>query len=163
MGIGEQPFLISDQIWIPIKDGNPSGMSLFMRHYTARPFRKLFQFVGPGEKLVLLTPDARALFVWRKFISDTGERGVNCAVFRNEGSVSGRSSTLITEANMIAWKRWPGERLYTYVDATRVRHKRDPGRCFLRAGYRKCGETKSGLLILETFPEGKVKLEEKNR
>lgn len=120
-----------------------------MRHYTARERRKLFQFVGPGEKLVLLTQDARALFVWRKFISDAGETGVNCAVFRNEGTTAGRSSELIAAANDIARKRWPGERLYTYVDPSKIRRKRDPGRCFIRAGYRKCGVTKSGKLIFE--------------
>ncbi len=128
-------------------------MSIFLRHYTARQQRKVFQFVGPGGKLVLLTPDARALFVWRKFKSDAGEIGVNCAVFRNERTTAGRSSDLILAAKEIAWQRWPGERLYTYVDPSKVRHKRDPGRCFLRAGFKVCGLTKSGKLILEAFPQ----------
>lgn len=152
----EQPFLFSDSIWIPIKDGNPTGMSLFMRHYTARERRKLFQFVGPGEKMVLLTEDARALFVWRKFLSDAGESGVNCAVFRNEGSGAGRSSDLIREADRVAWQRWPGERLYTYVDPSNVKHKRDPGRCFLKAGWKPCGITKSGKLIFQCLPDEAV-------
>lgn len=149
----EQLFLgINEGIWIHIKDGNPSAMSLFCRHYTARQRRKVYQFVGPGEKEVLMTADAKALFVWRKFISDAGETGVNCAVFRNEGSDAGRSSDLILAADRIAWQRWPGERLYTYVDACKVRPKRDPGRCFLKAGYRQCGATKSGKLIFEKLP-----------
>lgn len=120
-----------------------------MRHYTARERRKVFQFVGPGEKEVLITADAKALYVFRKFISDAGETGVNCAVFRNEGTNAGRASELIIAADEIAHGRWPGERIYTYVDPSKVRHKRDPGRCFLRAGYRKCGVTKSGKLIFE--------------
>jgi hypothetical protein len=144
-----QPFLIAMGSWVPIRDGNPTAMNLFLRHYTARARRKIYQFVGPGEKMVLLTPDARALFVWRKFISDSGEQGVNCAVFRNEGSEYGRASELIEAAKRLAWQRWPRERLYTYVDPLRVRHKRDPGRCFLRAGFRRCGETKDGKLIFE--------------
>jgi hypothetical protein len=147
-----QPYLFGP-LWIPIKDGNPSGMSIFMRHYTARENRKVFQFIGPGEKAAFITPDAKALFVWRKFISDAGETGVNCAVFRNEGTELARSSELIKRANALAWERWPGERLYTYVDPIKVRHKRDPGRCFLRAGYRKLDRTtKSGKLIFEIFP-----------
>jgi len=149
--MSEQPFLFGVG-WIPIRDGNTTAMSLFKRHYTARAFRKIFQLVGPGEKTLLLTPDARALFAWRKFKSDNGQVGVNCAVFRNEGSTSGRSSELIRLANEIAWQRWPGERLYTYVDPKKVRHKRDPGRCFLKAGYRQCGVTKNGLLIFECLP-----------
>jgi hypothetical protein len=127
-------------------------MALFMRHYTARARRKVYQFVGPGEKMVLLTPDARALFVWRKFISDAGETGVNCAVFRNEESTHGKASELIEAAKQHAWERWPGERLYTYVDPSKVRRKRDPGRCFLRAGFRLCGKTPEGKLILECWP-----------
>jgi hypothetical protein len=149
--MSEQPFLFSpsESPWVPIKDGNVSAMAVFMRHYTAREKRKTFQFVGPGEKEVLITPDAKAIFVWRKFISDAGEDGVNCAVFRNEGSEYGRSSDLIRAADEVAESRWPGERHYTYVDARRVKHKRDPGRCFIRAGYRNCGTTKSGKLIFE--------------
>lgn len=160
--MSEQPYLFGD-IWIPIKDGNPTGMSLFLRHYTARQHRKVFQFVGPGDKELYLTPDARALFVWRKFISDSGEGGVNCAVFRNENSSAGKSSDLINAACLLAWSRWPKERLYTYVDPSKVKHKRDPGRCFRKAGFRyvyvKVGKqqwrkkTKSGKLIMERFPE----------
>lgn len=149
----EQPFLFDGgNIWIPVRDGNPTVMSLFKRHYSARQRRKIEQCAGPGEKMLLLTPDARALFVWRKFISDAGETGVNCAVFRNEQSVSGRASELILEAKALAWNRWPGDRLYTYVDPGKVRHKRDPGRCFIRAGFKLCGVTKSGKLIFEAFP-----------
>lgn len=126
-------------------------MSIFRRHYTAK--RKKApnnQFVGPGEKMVLITPDARALLVWRKFISDAGETGVNCAVFRNEGTSEGVSSDLIIAAKEIAWVRWPGERLYTYVDPKKIRHKRDPGRCFRKAGFTKCRyKTSEGKLVFE--------------
>jgi len=138
-----------ESTWIDCKDGNPTAMAIFQRHYTARAKRKVFQFVGPGEKMVLLTPDARALFVWRKFLDDAipKQTGVNCAVFRNEGEKL--SSFLIKEAMALAWQRWTGERLYTYVDPNKTRHKRDPGRCFIRAGWKPCGETKGGLRILE--------------
>jgi hypothetical protein len=155
-----QPYLFGP-VWIPIKDGNVSGMNIFLRHYTARQTRKVYQFIGPGDKEAYLTPDAKALFVWRKFISDAGEKGINCAVFRNEGSLAGKSSELIEAACWLAWDRWPGERLYTYIDPSKVKHKRDPGRCFRKAGFRyvyiKVGKqlhrkrTKSGKLIMERF------------
>jgi hypothetical protein len=152
--MSEQPFLpMMDGPWVRVRDGNASGLALFVRHYTARRVRKIRKFVGPGSNMVLLTPDARALFVWRKFKSDDDQTGVNCAVFRNEGSDAGRSSALIGAAMALAWERWPGERLYTYVDPRKVRRKRDPGRCFLRAGFRLCGVTKKGkFLILEAMP-----------
>jgi len=97
--------------------------------------------------MVLLTPDARALFVWRKFISGDGQTGVNCAVFRNEGA--GISSELIRDAMVLAWERWPGARLYTYVNPKRIQSS-NPGYCFIKAGWNRCGYTKvRRLLILE--------------
>lgn len=151
--MSEQPFLFSDSTWIEVRDGNETALSLFLRHYTARESRKIRQFVGPGEKCVLMTEDACALFVWRKFRSDAGQTGINCAVFRTEGSTAGRASDLIREADRIGWQRWPGERHYTYVDPRKVRHKRDPGRCFLKAGWRLCGVSKKRrLLIFEILP-----------
>ena len=136
--------------WVEVKDGDDTAREIFDQHYSRRRYRdgrRPLLFVGPGEKMVLVTPDARALFVWRKFRSLNDQDGVNCAVFRNEGA--GRSSELIRTACELAWTRWPGERLYTYVNPRKVRRKRDPGRCFLRAGWRYCGETQGGLLILE--------------
>ena len=129
-------------------------MDLFTRHYTYRKNRQIYKFVGPGENMVLLTPDARALFVWRKERYKLDDQaGVNCAIFRNEGSSAGRSSELIEAAKRLAWERWPGERLYTFVNPRKVRHKRDPGRCFLRAGFRYCGITQvNRLLVLECYP-----------
>lgn len=147
-------FAFESQVWVDIKDGNDTARNIFDGHYSRYFYadgRKPKLFVGPGEKLVLITPDARALFVWRKFRSADGQHGVNCAVFRNEGSQ--RSSDLIRAADEIAWERWPGERHYTYVDPRKVRHKRDPGRCFIRAGWKECGVTKKRkLLIFEINP-----------
>lgn len=146
--MGVQPqFRLTEATWLHARDGNPTGMALFERHYTFRQGRKVYQFVGPGEKMVLLTPCARALFVWRKFISDAPlSDGINCAVFHNEGA--GLASDLIRAADAEAGARWPGERHYTYVNPRKVRSS-NPGCCFLKAGWRKCGVTKGGLLILE--------------
>lgn len=148
-----QPFLaLSDATWIEVKDGDATGRALFHRHYSYRPYRdgrepKLY--VGPGEKVVLLTADARALFVWRKFISNDNQAGVNCSIFRNECSAAGRASDLVMAADEIAFRRWPGERHYTYVNARKVKST-NPGCCFKIAGWRVCGVTKArGLLILE--------------
>lgn len=120
------------------------------RHYSWHEYRdgrphKLF--VGPGKKMVLLTANCDALFVWRKFISGDGQQGINCAVFRNESTTLSR--LLIREACALAWERWPGERLYTYVHPGKVQSA-NPGYCFKRAGWSVCGETKwRKLVILE--------------
>jgi hypothetical protein len=135
--------------WHGSKDGDKNALALYNRHYSAYHYkdgreRKLF--CGPGEKMVLLTDDNDALFVWRKFIDQSGQKGVNCAVFRNEGKIL--SSKLIIEAMKIAYKRWPTERMYTYVNPEKIRST-NPGYCFLVAGWNKCGKTGKGLLILE--------------
>jgi len=137
--------------WHCVKDGNKAALELYERHYSCYRYadgreRKLF--CGPGYKMVLLTENNDALFVWRKFIDQSGQTGINCAVFRNEGNVL--SSELIVEAMKIAWRKWPQERLYTYVNANKIRST-NPGYCFQKAGWRKCGMTKGGLTILEAI------------
>lgn len=149
-----QPFLLAstEGPWTEVFDANPTAFSIFQRHYSFRRARNLLdtRIAGPGEKMLLLTADARALFVWRKFISKDNQRGVNCAVFRNEGPLL--SSDLIREAMALAWKRWPGERFYSYVNPRKVLSA-NPGYCFLRAGWRRCGVTKTRrLLVLEALP-----------
>lgn len=146
-----QPFLFGDG-WIEVRDGNDTGRALFDRHYSRyfyKDGRRPKLFVGPGEKMVLLTRCAKGLFVWRKFISGDGQLGVNCAIFRNEGA--GLSSALIVAADGLADARWPGERHFTYVNPKAIRSE-NPGCCFKRAGWRFCGLTMRGLHILEKVP-----------
>lgn len=146
--------------WWLTKDGDAAGLEMYERHYSAyqyRDGRKRTQFVGPGETIVLRTFDGDAFFVWRKFIDDCvfwhtiyereyKQDGVNCAVFRNESNVL--SSNLVGQADAVADLVWVGERHYTYVNSEKVRST-NPGACFLFAGWRRCGRTKSGLIILE--------------
>jgi hypothetical protein len=135
--------------WCNTRDGDLAALGIFKRHYTYRPGRAIRQFVGPGQKLVLTLPDYSALFVWRKFKDDSGQTGVNCAVFRNESRYL--SSELILLAERWAWDRWPGERLYTYVDGKKVH---GDGKCFKAAGWTKLRiRTKAKrLIILEKLP-----------
>lgn len=149
-----QPFLLPSGVWTEVYDGNPTAFSLFRRHYSfgrsARIPDSETRIAGPGQKMLLLTPDARALFVWRKFISKDGQKGINCAAFRNEGPCL--SSDLIRQAMALAWIRWPAERFYTYVNPRKVRSS-NPGYCFKKAGWRQCGITKTRrLIVLECLP-----------
>jgi hypothetical protein len=147
--------LISGQNWYSLKDGDPMARALFDRHYSRYFYadgRKPKLFVGPGSKMVLMTSDGTALFVWRKFISGDGQQGVNCAIFRNEGRIL--SSDLILEAERLAWSRWPNERLYTYVNPKGIKSS-NPGYCFIKAGWAKVGITKvNKLIILAKMPSG---------
>lgn len=138
-----------EPLWYLTKDGDLTCLSLYERHYSARRYadgRRRSQCVGPGEVIFLRTADGDAMFVWRSFIDDSGQIGINCAVFRNESAY--QSSALIRQADAIADHCWPGERHYTYVDPKAVRST-NPGFCFMAAGWRRCGVTKGGLIILE--------------
>jgi hypothetical protein len=142
---------LSGGIWERVRDGDERWRAIYDRHYSRRSYRdgrRPSKLIGPGEYLLLATPDVDALFGWRLFRSMDRQPGVNCCVFRNE---SGRlSSRLIREAMALAAERWPDEtRGYTYVDGSRIRSS-NPGYCFLVAGWRRCGRTKHrGLHILE--------------
>lgn len=149
-----QPWLIGEG-WIHVKDGDASSRTIFDRHYSRYVYadgRKPKLFVGPGEKIVLLRADALALCVWRKFISADGQTGVNCAVYRNEGHET--ASKMLLEAMEIAWNRWPGERLFTYVNPRKIKYTMERSRpvwgwCFYKAGWSFAGLTSRGLHILE--------------
>jgi hypothetical protein len=135
--------------WIVGQDGEPELREMYERHYSCYTYkdgRKPKKFVGPGEHIVLTTPKRDALFVWRKFIDASGQNGVNCSIFRNESW--NLASDLIREADAIADFIWSGDRHYTYVRGEAVK-SRNPGWCFICAGWSKCGFTKKGLLILE--------------
>ena len=143
--------------WLPVSDGDPRAAAMYRKHYSCNQYadkrrdqwgyRNRFLIMGPGEKMLLMTLRCDALFGWRKFIDKSGQTGVNCAVFRNESDIL--SSELILEAEYWAWQRWPGERLYTYVDASAIESS-NPGYCYKCAGWQECGRTQArGLVILE--------------
>jgi hypothetical protein len=144
-------------VWWVTKDGDLDCLDMYLRHYSSDKANRTDGggelFVGPGDKLVLRTKRAEAVFVWRKFVDDciderTGQKqeGVNCAVFRNEGEHL--SSLLVVAADAIADLVWTDRRHYTYVRGEAVASK-NPGYCFLMAGWRRCGFTKGGLIVLE--------------
>jgi hypothetical protein len=153
-----------DGHWLAVKDADPRAVSLYRRHYSNKLKSRIQRagIGGCGPRLVLLTPDCQALFIWRGRLMgtptqyDDGQRGVMCSVFRNEGPV--RSSDLIREAVDIAWARWPGERLFTYVWDAKVATSTQRGRaragwCFRKAGWSPCGRNADGrLTILEILP-----------
>lgn len=138
--------------WFLTKDGDATILDLYDRHYPSegvRERRKVSQFVGPGEHIVLRTDRGDAGFVWRRFIDDSGQRGVCCSFFRNEGQIL--SSELIRQADAIADLAWPCARHYTLVDAEKIRSAH-PGACFVAAGYRWAGRTVSGKEVLAKPP-----------
>lgn len=154
-----QPFLIG-QGWIEIRDGDPSAVALFRRHYSYQPpaegRRKKALVVGPGFKLLLLSADGLALCAWRQEMHrQDGQDGVECSIFRREGGEA--ASVQLGSARLLAEARWPGRRFFTFIDPRRVLHTIRAGRptwghCFYQDGWRFAGLTKKGLHILERLP-----------
>ena len=152
-----QPFLIGNG-WIEVLDGNDSVRAIFDRHYSRRRYadgRRPKLFIGPGEKLVLMIHDGSAIAAFRreKHRAD-GQTGAECTIFRRErGDLA---SDLLRAAMAVAWARWPGERLFSFVDPREVAPTWRAGRptwghCFYQAGWRYAGLTKKRLHILEAL------------
>jgi hypothetical protein len=99
-------------LWWITRDGDRTCLALYERHYSAYRYadgRQRKQMLGPGQTVLLRTRAGDAVFGWRKFIDDSGQSGINCAVFRNEGPTL--SSLLVRQADAIADHVWPGETL----------------------------------------------------
>lgn len=135
-----------------------AALPLADRHYN-RQKPGTPQFVPPGACLVLVTGDpVAALWVTSHPLAEFTKHAwagawVN-SLFRNEGA--GLSSELIREA-VAATRAMMGEPpplgMITFVDAGKVRPKRDPGRCYLRAGFEHDGYTEGGLWAFRLAPE----------
>lgn len=105
------------------------------RHYSRRTVGAK-QFAYSGRKLVLRDVDGLVLWVWM-FPDPTmrmdGQTGYNNAIFRNESTRL--SSDIILEAEQHAIARWGPNRMYTYIDPTKIKSA-NPGYCFKVAGWR---------------------------
>jgi hypothetical protein len=135
---------------------DPAARPLADRHYTRqRPGHP--QFVPPGRCLVLLTAGRSALWVtswpFAEYVRHAWPGAWVCSCFRNESTVL--SSLLIREAVAATRSVWPVPDLgmITFVEAGKVRSKKDPGYCFLKAGFVPDGTTKGGLLAFRLAPE----------
>lgn len=123
------------------------------RHYSRQTVGAL-DFTPNGRKLVLITDDALAVWAVVENLDPGGGRRFRCTIFRNEGA--GRSSDLIREATARTYGFWrkryhglPVVPLTTEVDPTKTRRKRDPGRCFVRAGWHVVNRDARGSWLLQ--------------
>ncbi len=110
-------------------------------------------FMGNGRVLVLRTLDGLAVWGAIENMDPAGGRHWRVSIFRNTGPVL--SSDLVregTERTVAYWlaryRALPSVPLRTEINPAKVRRKRDPGRCFLRAGWTRIGFVR-GLVVLE--------------
>ena len=132
---------------------DPRALGLADQHYNRQKVGSP-QFVPPGRCVVLLTECERALWVtswpFAQYVKHAWAGAWVNSLFRNEGA--GLSSELIRQAvaaTRAVWPEVPDLGLVTFVNAEKVKHKRDPGRCYLRAGFTHVGNTKGGLLAFQ--------------
>lgn len=133
---------------------DPAARVIADRHYNRQSIGA-DQFVPPGSCLVLTTRTAFWVTSWPlpEYVQHAWPGAWVCSAFRNEGTAL--SSDLIRAAVAATRHKWsdvPDLGMVTFVDPTKVRHKRDPGRCFRRAGFRHVGETAGGLIALQLLP-----------
>ena len=128
------------------------------RHYNRQKVGAA-QFVPPGRCFVLRSDDDRALWVtswpFAEYVRHAWAGAWVNSCFRREGGHEQASDMIRAAVAHTRWK-WPevpALGMVTFVDRTKVRHKRDPGRCYLRAGFVRVGETKGGLLAFQLRPD----------
>jgi hypothetical protein len=144
------PWKLSDRF-------DPASAVIADRHYNRQKIGSP-QFVPPGRCLVLRAPGP-ALWVtswpYAEFTKHAWAGAWINSAFRREGGPLLASELIRAAISATRW-RWPDTPvlgMVTFVDAKKVRHKRDPGRCYLKAGFRRVGATKGGLLAYQMLPE----------
>jgi hypothetical protein len=146
---------------------DPIARQIADRHYNRQKIGHP-QFVPPGRCLVLLGIDGVSLWVtsWpfaEHVKHDWAGAWINSCFRRESGPVA---SDLIREALAATASFWTdaprigckhcGETvcMVTFIDASKVKRKRDPGRCYIKAGFRRCtATTQGGLVVVHIGPE----------
>ena len=144
-------------LWVKSHRADPQVLPLADRHYNRQKIGSP-QFAPPGRCLVLKTMPVDAFWItswpFAQYVKHAWAGAWVCSAFRNEGEHL--SSLLITDA--VAATRYfypetPELGMITFVDPRKTKHKRDPGRCYRKAGFHHVGFTKSGLVVLQLLPD----------
>lgn len=141
-------------IWLCSNRADPLAAQIADRHYN-RQKPGAPQFVPPGRCLVLRSTDGQSIWVtswpFAEYVKHAWAGAWVNSCFRREGGEH-LASDMIRDAVAATRHRWPDVPalgMVTFVDASKVRRKRDPGRCYLRAGFRRVGTTRGGLVALQ--------------
>lgn len=133
---------------------DPRAAAIADRHYNRQKIGSK-QFVPPGRCQVFRIDD-EALWItswpFAEYVKHAWAGAWVNSCFRNESDHL--SSELITEAVALTRGKWdpPPLGIVSFVDASKVKRKRDPGRCYRRAGWDHVGFTKAGLWVYQQLP-----------
>ena len=143
------------RIWTVTNRADPAAAAIADRHYNRQHVGSR-QFVPPGRCVVLRAEGAVWVTSWpyAQYVRHAWAGAWVNSLFRRE---SGPLASVMIQAAIVAtkaiWPEPPPLGLVTFVDPRKVRPKRTPGYCYLRAGFRLVGRTKSGLLTFQVLPE----------
>lgn len=114
--------------WIRSHRADAEVVPLADRHYNRQKIGSP-QFAPPGRCLVLKTAELDAFWItswpFAEYVRHAWAGAWVCSAFRNESA---------------------------HLSSDLIREKRDPGRCYLRAGFKNAGMTKGGLVALQLLP-----------
>ena len=143
--------------WQRVTKFDPRAARLADRHYSRRKIGSP-QFMPPGETVVLLTLDERAVWGWWRPHPASGIKAMNgldgwtCTIFRNESAARSSDLILAAEKFLLDLGITVGkDGFITYVWDKKVRST-NPGYCFKKAGWKVCGRSVDGRKTLLMKP-----------
>lgn len=146
-------------LWTAVPRVHSGARRLADRHYSRQTVGAR-DFMPPGRTFVLVCGDAAVWGVCEN-LDPAGNQRWRVTIFRNESAHL--SSDLVREATSRTHERWarrfgclPPVRLTTEVDPAKTRSKRDPGRCFRKAGWEEI-DRRNGLVVLAAPEEERLK------
>ena len=131
--------------WAIVKKFDPRAAALADGHYSRRKVGSP-QFMPPGQTLVLLSSDERAVFGWWRPHPTSGIRAMNgldgwtCTIFRNTGPELSSRLILAAETELLSRYNCGPDGLLTYVWDAKIASP-NPGYCFKVAGWRVRGRS----------------------
>lgn len=129
------PWLLSDR-------ADPRACAIADRHYN-RQKPGTPQFVPPGRCKVFLTAQASAIWVtswpFAEYVRHAWPGAwVNSCFRREDGPLASELIAYAVAATRAIWTP-PNLGIVSFIDAAKTRHKRDPGRCYRKAGWTHVG------------------------
>ena len=137
-------------VWNLTNRGDQDARRLADKHYNRQNVGSP-HFIPPGRCVVLLSTCKKAVWVtswpYAEYVRHKWAGAWVNTLFRNTGA--GLSSELINEAvavTLSVWREPPELGIVSFVDSTKIRTKRDPGRCYRKAGWEHVGFTQTKCL-----------------
>jgi hypothetical protein len=138
---------------------DPVANAVAKRHYNCQS-PDSDQWVKPGACLCFRTVEGGAIWSTSapiaEYVQHAWAGAWENSTFRNERPDLYLSSDLIREGIAVTLHYWPDPPelgMVTMVDASKTRTKRDPGRCYRRAGFEHVGFTQGGLWVFQLRPD----------